>query len=206
MGWKGRIRLEQRGSVTCGQEVWKNPYHSIGREKLLRSCICHASVEDVWETPYRKIFLQPEALLSFCRCFFQGATVEPSRQVSTTQLLTPSPQWNREENQKKSKNRGLRWRPFDRTGKKKKKGILIIHKTRDAQHSSHHQLPDAQADPKQNYCPPHSPANSLSFTVQQDIIWPVWASCPGSVPSQLLESPQAPSLAGHYEKLEKSLT
>lgn len=90
--------------------------------------------------------------------------------------------------------------------KKKKKGILIIHKTRDAQHSSHHQLPDAQADPKQNYCPPHSPANSLSFTVQQDIIWPVWASCPGSVPSQLLESPQAPSLAGHYEKLEKSLT
>ena len=32
-------------------------------------------------------------------------------------------------------------------------------------------------------------------------LWPVWSSCPGSVPSQLLVPPSS-SLAGQHEKLK----
>jgi len=52
------------------------------------------------------------------------------------------------------------------------------------------------------------PANCPSFIVVHDTIWyriflwPVWVSCPGSVPYQLFVPPPDPLLAGQGKKLK----
>jgi len=84
---------------------------------------------------------------------------------------------------------------------------MIKEYTKQVMHNaiSHHLQNNAQPVPRQQLPPP---ANSPSFTVQCDIVWygiplrPVWVSCPGCVPSQLLVHPQPTCWQGSMRSWE----
>ena len=81
--------------------------------------------------------------------------------------------------------------------------IKDLEYTKQVMHNAHHPPTDAQPVPEQ--WPPASFPPSL-YTGHDVLwygisLWPVWVSCPGCVPSQLLVPPPAFLLAGH-EKLK----
>ena len=72
--------------------------------------------------------------------------------------------------------------------------LIIIMCKKQVMHNAiaHHPLTDAQPNPEQ---PAPHPGQPPLYIVQHDVrwygipLWPVWVSCPGSVPSQLLLHP-----------------